>query len=244
MCVHASVSVSQCECVHVGALCARVMALCPGLSAALPPSPGALSPSSRRSPPAGNPLPSSFPGELPQPLEASGTVSRPMIPGPPSPARPHSGAPDPNSQSTLGSSPVPSKLTIPLTRPAPLVLSSTWNSRLELGSCLLPHPMSSRTSWAPQVCTSRPPFRPICLSASSLPTSSISGLGCSSSLLVGPHIHSLLPPSQFLGVSHQGCIAVDGGPGTGQPPLACCHPQPHTQGLSTLRALTDLQNEQ
>ena len=46
MCVHASVSVSECECVHVGALCARVMALCPGLSAALPPSPGALSPSS------------------------------------------------------------------------------------------------------------------------------------------------------------------------------------------------------
>ena len=46
----------------------------------------------------------------------------------------------------------------------------------------------------------------------------ISGLGCSSSLLVGPHIHSLLPPSQSLGVSHQGRIAVDGGPGTGQPP--------------------------
>ena len=109
----------ECECVHVGALCARVMTLCPGLSAALPPSPGALSPSSRRSPPAGNPPPSSLPGELPQPLVASGTVSRPTILGPPSPARSHSGAPDANSQSTPGSSPAPSKLTVPLTRPAP-----------------------------------------------------------------------------------------------------------------------------
>lgn len=111
------------------------------------------------------------------------------------------------------------------------VLSFTWNSRLELESCLLPHPMSSRTSWVPQVCTSRPPFRPICWSATSLPTSSISGLGCSSSLLVGPHIHSLLPPSQ----SQQGCIAVDGGPGMGQPPAGMLssltsHPGPkHTE---------------
>lgn len=100
------------------------------------------------------------------------------------------------------------------------VLSFTRNSRLELGSCLLLHPMPSRTSWAPQVCTSRPPFRPICWSATSLPTSSISGLSCSSSLLMGRRIHSLLPPSQ----SHQECIAVDGGPGMGWPPLACCHP--------------------
>lgn len=139
--VHVCACLDKCECVYVGALCACVMTLCPGLSAVLPPSPGALSPSSCCSPPAGHPPPSSLPGELPQPLVASGTVSRPTIPGPPSPARPHSGAPDPNSQSTLGSSPVSSKLTVPLTRPAPpsIIVHLEFQARTGILSSPSPH---------------------------------------------------------------------------------------------------------
>lgn len=111
------------------------------------------------------------------------------------------------------------------------VLSFTQNSRLELGSCLLLHPRSSRTSWAPQVCTSRPPFRPICSSATSMPTSSISGLSCSIASSWDPISIPCFPPSQ----SHQGCIAVDQGPDTGQPPAGMLssltsHPGPeHTE---------------